>query len=104
MWDDQPDGTTSLDPYQREGLKIDAVMTVGQLNELEQANILSASAWLRRQRKFPPNQLLTRDFVYELHKQMFGDVWTWAGTQRQLEKDRTTSTLCARQMQVISHR
>jgi Fic-DOC domain mobile mystery protein B len=85
MWDDQPDGATPLDPDQREGLKIDVVTTMGQLNELEQANILSASAWLRRQRKFPPIQLLTRDFVYELHKQMFGDVWTWAGTQRQLE-------------------
>ncbi len=113
MWDDQPDGATPLDPDQREGLKIDAVTTMGQLNELEQANILSASAWLRRQRKFPPNS--TTNWSTSILSQMATDV-TQGYLQTPsckdslenppsvgLEKGRNTSTLCDQQTEVISH-
>lgn len=85
MWDDQPDGATPLDPDQRDGLKFPNITTMGELNELEQENILEAQRWFRRQRKFPTDKLLTRGFVSELHRRMFGQVWKWAGTQRRRE-------------------
>ena len=37
---DNPDGTTPLDADEREGLRFKHVSTRGELNQLEQANIL----------------------------------------------------------------
>jgi Fic-DOC domain mobile mystery protein B len=54
------------------------------LNEAEEENIVDGAAWARR-RRGGAETLLNEDFSKALHKQMFGDVWKWAGTYRQNE-------------------
>ena len=79
----EPDGATLLDPDEREGLKHD-VLTRGELNELEQANIEEGLRWLARQRN---PDVLSEDFVRQLHVKLFGDVWKWAGSFRRSDKN-----------------
>jgi len=77
-------GQTPLDPDDLEGLKHPHVTTRGQLDQLEQANFQAGMIWLGRQ-KSPA--ILAEEFVRQLHRQMFGEVWTWAGTYRLTEKN-----------------
>ncbi len=85
-WSDgpEPHGATLVDPDEREGLRHPHVTTREELNELEQANIEQALVWLPRRRRF---DILTEKSLRLLHKRMFGDVWTWAGTLRKTEKN-----------------
>jgi Fic-DOC domain mobile mystery protein B len=78
-----PEGATPLDPNELGGLKHKHITTQGELDQLEQANIESGLQWLSRQRA----HVLTDDFVVTLHKQLFGDVWDWAGTFRKTGKN-----------------
>jgi Fic-DOC domain mobile mystery protein B len=78
------DGATLLDPDEMEGLIQKHVTTRSELNHLEQANIQEGLRWLERQNC---NDVLDDIFIRELHKQMLGDVWTWAGTYRKTEKN-----------------
>lgn len=79
-----PDGTTPLDPGEREGLKFRHITTRGELDELEQVNVQSGLLWLRRRRK---PDVLTEGFIRQLHRRLFGEVWSWAGTFRLTEKN-----------------
>ena len=81
---DNPDGTTPLDADELEGLRFKHVSTRGELNQLEQANILEGMDWLKKQ-KSPA--VLTEDFVRNLHQKLFGKVWKWAGSFRETEKN-----------------
>jgi len=81
-----PDGSTPLDPDEREGLIPTYIATRDDLNAAEQANIASALLTLRR-RTLTPAQILDELFVRSLHKVMFKDVWTWAGTYRTTERN-----------------
>ena len=72
-------GATLLTAEEREELIPDYISTHGELNELEQQNIQNAVLWLHRKRK---KNILDQGFVYELHKQMFNEVWSWAGNGR----------------------
>lgn len=81
---DYPDGATPLDPEEMEGLKHKHVTRRGELDHLEQANIESGLQWLARQKKI---DVLDELFMKELHKRLFGEVWTWAGTYRKTEKN-----------------
>jgi Fic-DOC domain mobile mystery protein B len=74
-----PEGATPLDPDEMEGLKFKHVTTRGELDQLEQANIEMGLLWLGRSRT---NDILSEEFVRELHKRLFGDVWKWAGMFR----------------------
>ncbi len=78
-----PEGATPLDPNELGGLKHKHITTRGELDELEQANIESGLRWLTRQR----GDVLTDNFVTTLHKQLFGDVWDWAGSFRKTGKN-----------------
>ena len=80
----EPDGATPLDPDELDGLKLKHVKTRGELDELEQVNIEQGLLWLARAR---PKDVLCEDFIRKLHKQLLGDVWSWAGTFRQTEKN-----------------
>lgn len=80
---EEPEGATPLDPDEKEGLKIPDIKTRAELNELEQANIEEGLRWLARQRN---PDVLSFDFIFKLHLKLFGDVWTWAGEQRNSEK------------------
>jgi Fic-DOC domain mobile mystery protein B len=59
------------------------ITTQGELNEWEQLNILQGEAWARRQRK----EILDEGFVRQLHKQLFGETWSWAGNFRKSDKN-----------------
>jgi Fic-DOC domain mobile mystery protein B len=78
-----PEGATPLDPNELGGLKFKHITTRGELDELEQANIESGLRWLARQR----GNVLTDHFATTLHKQLFGDVWDWAGSFRRTGKN-----------------
>jgi Fic-DOC domain mobile mystery protein B len=78
------EGATPLGPDEAEGLRHKHVTLRGQLDELEQINIENGLRWLSNRRPFDP---LSEDFVRELHRKLFGQVWKWAGTFRPTEKN-----------------
>jgi Fic-DOC domain mobile mystery protein B len=82
---DYPDAATPLDPDEIEGLKFRHVDTRSELNQLEQQNIQDGLKWLERQKSIP--ELLSESFVRRLHKELFGNVWSWAGSFRLSEKN-----------------
>jgi Fic-DOC domain mobile mystery protein B len=79
-----PDGATPLEDEDLEGLKPSWIVDRGDLNAAEADNIAAAIAkWERRSR--PTETLLDDKVVRELHRDMYGDVWAWAGTYRTRE-------------------
>jgi len=59
------------------------VATRADLNQVEFENITKALPWAQRQaRSLGTEGILDFGFMMTLHRRMFGDVWTWAGTQR----------------------
>jgi len=84
MVPDYPDGATPLDPNELGGLKHRHVTTQAELDELEQANITSGLLWLSRTRR---KDIFSEGFAIELHRQLFGQVWNWAGTFRTTGKN-----------------
>ena len=81
---DYPEGATPLDPDELGGLKFRHITTRGELDELEQANIEEGLQWLARRRG---RDVLTQSFCIELHKELFGRVWSWAGAFRRTGKN-----------------
>lgn len=77
-----PPGATPLSPETRKGLIPDYINNHGQLNQLEQQNIENAVIWLEKKK---PVNVLEPGFIYELHRQMFKEVWKWAGSGRKDE-------------------
>jgi len=80
---DQPEDATPLTPDEREGLIPSHVTLRSELNELEQQNILEADAWASLRRRDPVKEPFGRN----LHRRMFRDVWSWAGTYRSSDKN-----------------
>lgn len=83
----EPQDATPLEPAERQGLLQSWITTRHELNEAEQENIVKATIWVRKSRKRTTGDLLDADFICALHKRMFGDVWAWAGTYRQTERN-----------------
>lgn len=82
------DGQTPLDEDEKEGLLLPWVTTQGELNEVEQHNIEHAMQWtMKRRKNFKVEELLSEEFIRELHRRMFGDVWSWAGEFRKTNKN-----------------
>jgi Fic-DOC domain mobile mystery protein B len=80
------EGQTPLDEEEKEGLLIPTISTRGELNEFEQANIQQAIEWTMRTR-FTTEEILTEDFLFLVHRKMFGEVWEWAGKMRNTNKN-----------------
>ena len=76
-------GATPLSPEEQQGLIPSFITTQGSLNEFEQANILHGATWAFRSRQ----DRLTEKFIMDLHRHMFGETWTWAGTYRRSDKN-----------------
>lgn len=74
------DGHTELSAEDREGLLPTYIATRGDLFEAEQRNI--AEVMLRRRPAV--EKLLDDKYLRELHRAMFGNVWSWAGKYRTL--------------------
>jgi Fic-DOC domain mobile mystery protein B len=82
----EPSGATPLEPEDLEGLIPAFVATRADLNVVEFENITKALPWaLQQARTLQSDGVLAYGFMMELHRRMFGDVWTWAGTPRRRE-------------------
>ena len=80
-----PAGATPLDPDETEGLIPPQIATRAELNEAEEANIARGLTWALTSLR--GREVLSDEFVYELHRRMFGDVWSWAGRVRSTNKN-----------------
>lgn len=79
----EPSGATPLEEEDLEGLIPDFVASRADLNQVEFENIAKALPWAGRQaHSLGVDGILDYGFMLALHRRMFGDVWTWAGTQR----------------------
>ena len=83
---DYKDGQTPLDEDEKEGLLIETITTRGDLDEFEQLGVEKTNEWLLS-KKLNANKILAEDFVRDLHKRMFSDVWKWSGEFRKTNKN-----------------
>ena len=83
---DYTNGQTPLDEDERDGLLIPTITNRGELDEFEQLGVEKANEWLLSI-KFSVNKILTENFVKDLHKRMFKDIWKWAGEFRKSNKN-----------------
>lgn len=77
-----PAGATPLDPDDAAGLIPGHVTTQGQLNEWEYANVARGEEWAFGTKH---KNILSIEFMQTLHRQLFGDTWSWAGVIRTKE-------------------
>ncbi len=76
------DGHTPLGDEDIDGPTPTYITTRGELNAAEQDNVAHALTLASPSR---PDQVLDHVYLRRLHKQMFGDVWDWAGQYRPRE-------------------
>lgn len=83
---DYSDGQKPLEEEEKEGLRIPTIASRTELDEFEQQNIEQALQWIMG-RSFKAERVFTEEFVRLLHKRMYGNVWTWAGSFRKTNKN-----------------
>jgi Fic-DOC domain mobile mystery protein B len=84
---DSSPGQTPLTDDETAGLLL-PIETRADLDQQEAANIASARrVWLNPRRRLTLERLCTQDRMRALHRDMFGDVWSWAGTYRTSERN-----------------
>jgi len=81
-----PDGATPLTNDELFDLIPIYITTQGELNAVEQLNVAKALTWLSKQ-SLTTEEILTESFIKLLHKQIFKDVWKWAGKFRKTDKN-----------------
>ena len=79
----QDDAGTELTEEERQGLIPSYITLRSELNEAEQANILEAEAWAFARKR----DVLAEQFISNLHKRMYSNVWRWAGQHRTSDKN-----------------
>jgi len=79
-------GQTPLDESETQGLLVPGIQTQAELNEFEQQNIEDAVLWSLK-RSFRPAEVFSEAFIRRVHRNMFGNVWNWAGEFRQSDKN-----------------
>jgi Fic-DOC domain mobile mystery protein B len=75
-------GFTPLNDIELKGIKFSHLTNMGELDQLEDANIQKGLDWLNN---YKNDDYLCISFLNKLHKKMFGDVWKWAGSFRTYE-------------------
>jgi len=80
---EHPDDATPLTPEEQRDLLPSYIAYRSELNGAEQENIARGQDWALKSRRDP----LTAKFVTDLHKQMLGDVWRWAGKLRKSDRN-----------------
>jgi Fic-DOC domain mobile mystery protein B len=78
LFESDDEANTPLTTEECEGLIPSYITLRHELNEAEQTNISDAQSWAESRRR----DVLDRNFLNELHRRMFGDVWRWAGQYR----------------------
>jgi Fic-DOC domain mobile mystery protein B len=76
--DDEDDGSTPLTPEERDALIPSYITQRRELNEAEQIGIADADRWAFSRRR----EVLSKEFLCQLHRRMFANVWKWAGQFR----------------------
>ncbi|MBN8697096.1 MAG: mobile mystery protein B [Bacteroidetes bacterium] len=79
-------GQTPLDEEEKDDLLIPTISTRSELDEFEQQNIEKAIFWTLK-RSLKAENIISANFIKNLHKKMYGDVWAWAGEFRKTEKN-----------------
>jgi Fic-DOC domain mobile mystery protein B len=78
------EGATDLDPDELTGLIPTHLIHQFELNQWEQMNISKAVQWLTSKKS---KNVLSEEFCRQLHKKMFDETWSWAGTFRRTDKN-----------------
>jgi Fic-DOC domain mobile mystery protein B len=78
LFEDDDEANTPLTAEEREQLIPSYITLRHELNEAEQVNIGEAFRWAVSRKR----DVLDQDFLSDLHRRMFGDVWRWAGQYR----------------------
>jgi Fic-DOC domain mobile mystery protein B len=78
-------GQTPLSEDEMDGMVIKTISTQAELNQAEQLNIQEAIEWTLG-KKWRPKDVLNEDFVCDLHRRMYKNVWRWAGKFRKTDK------------------
>jgi Fic-DOC domain mobile mystery protein B len=78
-----PIGATPIDADEAVGLIPTHICTQADLNAWEELNIIEGANWIFRQKIL---QKLDEGLVRELHRRMFNQTWSWAGTFRKSGK------------------
>jgi Protein involved in cell division len=76
-----PEDATPLNPDELIGLIPSHITTREELNAWEDWNIASIEPWAREAK-----DIISINFMQELHKRMFDNTWQWAGKFRTSEK------------------
>lgn len=84
VFDKPDDAATPLTVEEQRDLIPSHISNRRELNEAEQENILRGQDWALRRRK---PDLLNEKFITDLHRQMLGEVWRWAGKFRTSERN-----------------
>lgn len=77
------EANTPLEAEEREALIPTYITLRRELNEAEQVNIAGALRWLSSRKR----NVMDEKFLRSLHRQMFGQVWRWAGQYRQTARN-----------------
>lgn len=79
------DGATPLTEAELQGLRL-PLLTRSELNLAEAQNIGSAVSWVFS-RRLRPASVTSETWLANLHKRMYGEVWTWAGQYRTADRN-----------------
>ena len=83
LFEPPDDAATPLTPEEMRELIPAHIAYRRELNDAEQENIARAQDWALGRRR----DLLSEKFVKDLHRQMLGEVWQWAGEFRRGERN-----------------
>jgi Fic-DOC domain mobile mystery protein B len=78
-WEGGPEDAT---PFDADGLLLTDVHTLADLNAAEAEGIMSARNRHLKRRKNPDRTWLTDAYIRRVHRDMFDELWSWAGTYR----------------------
>jgi len=82
LTDPHSPGATPLRPEDLRALRLLHITTYAELNEAEAANIIAGQEWALRSRTSDLPSILSDDYLQQLHEEMYGEVWKWAGNYR----------------------
>jgi Fic-DOC domain mobile mystery protein B len=82
----EPDGATPLTEAELNGLRL-PLLTRAELNLAEAQNIGRAVSWLFSHRRLRPESVTREAWLKNLHRRMYGEVWTWGGQYRTTDRN-----------------